>query len=233
MIMLAVCLAASGCGVIENAAHTLVVQPLNYCAHKDKYASHHRHREMADEAWESIETGATACTYSFDYELGFKDGYADFLDAGPGNTPALPPRRYWKGKYQNPAGHQSILDWYAGFRHGTNVAAESGWRQFVTLPSSFSAGPGPLDGLHSPVVVPAPEVIPSPPSSPGLDPPGLDPPVLDPPPPALEPASSELRMLEEVKTDAQFAPSQSGNQSNVWPQKGPDEVPMPSARPGG
>ena len=117
---------------------------------------------MAETAWLRIEQVNPSESFSPDYGYGFRDGFADYLDAGPGNVPALPPRRYWKGRYQSPDGHQAILDWYDGFAHGARVAAASGYRQFVTLPSYFS--PTFVSEVHSlPVVDPADaEVIPAP-----------------------------------------------------------------------
>lgn len=222
LIILLLGCAASGCSLIENAAHTLVIQPLHYCAHKDKYSSHHRHRQMAKDAWESIEAGAPRCTYSFDYGVGFREGYADFLDAGPGNTPALPPRRYWKGRYQTPTGHQAILDWYQGFRHGANVAAESGWRQFVTLPSPLSVEPAHLHTAPQAISTPPAELIPTPPPSQ----------LIDPPPSALEPADSGLRLLEEGGSDVLPVPLQpSINPPSSWPSNAPGGIPTPSVPP--
>jgi hypothetical protein len=162
LIVFWICCAASGCGLFGNAARTLVIEPLHYCACSDGYFSNHRHRRMAQDAWRQIERANPSLAYSPDYELGFRDGFTDFLDAGPGNVPVLPPRHYWKGRFQTPAGHQAILDWYGGFSHGAHVAAETGYRQYVTLPSYFS-GSLTSEHHHLPTVAhPTAEVIPIP-----------------------------------------------------------------------
>jgi hypothetical protein len=116
---------------------------------------------MAEAAWEQLECASAPGSYSPDYGFGFREGFADYLDAGPGDLPALPPRRYWQGRYQTPAGHQAILDWYAGFAHGARVAAASGYRQFVTLPSPFLSSAMELRPLPA-VAEPEAEAIPTP-----------------------------------------------------------------------
>jgi hypothetical protein len=117
---------------------------------------------MAADAWREIEQANLSVAYSPDYELGFRNGFTDYLDAGPGNVPVLPPRHYWKGRFQTPAGHQAILDWYAGFRHGAQFASATGYRQYVTLPSYF-AGSVAAEHHYLPMVGhPTAEVIPPP-----------------------------------------------------------------------
>jgi hypothetical protein len=130
---------------LGNAVRTLVVEPIHYCACSDAHFSNHRHRRLAEEAWGQIARANPSLSNSPDYGLGFRDGFTDYLDAGPGNVPLLPPRHYWKSRFQTPAGHQAILDWYDGFSHGAQVAAETGYRQYVTLPSIFSRGGGVVD----------------------------------------------------------------------------------------
>ncbi len=169
LLLLTIGCTASGCSLIENAAHTLVIEPIHFCTHSDRCFSHHRHQRMAETAWLRIEQANPSESFSPDYAYGFRDGFADYLDAGPGNIPALPPRRYWKGSYQSPTGHQAILDWYDGFAHGARVAAASGYRQFVTLPSYFSPTFAP--DVHSlPMIGPSDtELIPTPLPEPELD----------------------------------------------------------------
>jgi hypothetical protein len=170
---LLLCLATCGCSLIENAAHTLVIQPLDYCLPEEQCRSSERHRRLAAAAWEETVQAALAHTYSCDYASGFQEGFADYLDAGPGNVPALPPRRYWRTTYQTPRGHQAILDWYAGFREGALAAADSGYRKFATLPSPYltapefappeSHAPGSPTADIVPMDEPETEMIPAPP----------------------------------------------------------------------
>jgi len=190
IIILGVCWTTCGCSIIENAARTLVIEPIHYCAHSDKYLSHHRHQRMAEMTWKSIEQAKPRGMYSADYAFGFRDGFADYLDAGPGNMPTLPPRRYWKGRYQTPEGHQAILDWYDGFGHGAQVAAAGGYRQFITLPSVFSFVP--MADLHPlpPVFEAVPETLPTPAASMLPEPTQSNTPLLDPKRPDIPSALS-------------------------------------------
>src|SRR5207253_2309767 len=62
----------------------------------------------------------------------------DYLYAGgSGEPPPLPPRYYWKTRYETAEGHQAIADWFAGYRLGAAMAQESGYREWVTIPSSL------------------------------------------------------------------------------------------------
>ncbi len=99
---------------------------------------------MARRQWQQ-ET-ATACVRLDDYERephsiheqhGFEDGFVDFLVyGGTGNPPTLPPRRYWRMKYQNQNGYLAVQDWYRGFQHGVEVAQASGYRNYITVQTS-------------------------------------------------------------------------------------------------
>lgn len=168
---LLLCLASCGCSMLESGAHTLIVQPLDYCLPEELCRSSERHRRLATAAWHEFALGAMSNDYSGDYAIGFQEGFADFLDAGPGNVPALPPRRYWRACYQTPRGHQAILDWYEGFREGALAAADSGYREFATLPSPFlkstgtepPAPPAAEQNVVPPVETDA-ETIPAPPA---------------------------------------------------------------------
>ncbi len=162
LICCAACCAASGCRLLGNAVRTLVVEPIHYCACSDAKFSHHRHQRMAEETWADFAQANPSLSYSPDYGLGFRDGFTDFLDAGPGNVPLLPPRHYWKSRFQTPAGHQAIVDWYDGFSHGAQVAADTGYRQYVTLPSSFARGGAPVHHHEFPVGHMSAESIPTP-----------------------------------------------------------------------
>jgi hypothetical protein len=130
------CGLVSGCGPALNATRTLVIEPLQYCDSADKVIEWTRDEKLAKEAWEKV-GHANGQVYSKDYERGFKFGFADYLYAGgKGLPPPLPPRRYWKPKYESPAGYQAIEEWYAGYAHGAALAMASGARQFVPVPSS-------------------------------------------------------------------------------------------------
>jgi hypothetical protein len=56
---------------------------------------------------------------------------------GTGAPPPIPPRRYWKLKYRTPSGHQSVQDWYAGFRDGAAEARDCAYDRWKKIPSSL------------------------------------------------------------------------------------------------
>ena len=175
--ILGLCALAQGCGPITLATRTLVTEPVHYCTTKDNISEWHRNYKLAETAWAEIEKAhrghvrGADCNhgfsygrgdylnpsetvesppprYSADYAKGFKDGFADYLYAGgTGEPPPLPPRHYWKMRYETPEGHRAMEDWFAGFRHGAGVAQASGYREWVTLPSSLP--PADVPGQHT------------------------------------------------------------------------------------
>jgi hypothetical protein len=75
--------------------------------------------------------------FTIDQERGFEEGFVDYLIAGgTGHPPPLPPRRYWKAKFQTPDGQLAVQQWFRGYEHGAAVAEASGLRSLVTLPAS-------------------------------------------------------------------------------------------------
>src|SRR5438270_357635 len=136
LAILGLCMLGQGCGPITLGARTLVIEPIHYCYTGTNLAELHRDYHLADESWEAIAHADPGHTYSDDYAHGFKDGFADYLYAGgTGEPPPVPPRYYWKVRYETPEGHKAIEDWFAGFRHGAEVAQHSGYREWVIIPS--------------------------------------------------------------------------------------------------
>jgi hypothetical protein len=165
LVILGVCLLGQGCGPITLATRTLVIEPIHYCFITDNIVEMHRNYKLAEESWESIINTAPGHNYSLDYAEGFKEGFADFLYAGgTGEPPPLPPRNYWRSNYETPQGHQAIEDWFDGYRHGAAMAQQSGYRQWVTIPSSV---PPRVASSQIPSSV-TPESIGVPPSEPVL-----------------------------------------------------------------
>ncbi len=136
-------------------------------------------RRLANQAW--VHTLATAETpYSPAYADGFKRGFADQVRRnGPCEPPTYPPCRYRYPILRSPEQQQEITDWYAGFRHGAQVASQEGWRQGVVVPMSRPPLPAPLGVYYH-------ELIPTPPIPPA-DPPRLPPRFEELPPPRAEP----------------------------------------------
>lgn len=140
------CLVGSGCRLFDSFVRTTVVEPIQYASHLDEKLAKRRFRGMAHNAFETVRAHARAelddyeCEpFSVEYQLGFEDGFVDFLDAGgTGSPPTLPPRRYWKKQYQTPAGQRAAADWFTGYERGTATARESGLRQLIVVPVSDS-----------------------------------------------------------------------------------------------
>jgi hypothetical protein len=191
------CALSQGCGPITLATRTLIIEPVHYCTTLDNIKERHRDYKLAEAAWAEIEKPnhshghAAECNHSFgygsadyvnpaemdeaparpyspDYAMGFKDGFADYLYAGgTGEPPPLPPRYYWKMRYETPDGHQAMEDWFAGFRHGAGVARASGYREWVTIASSV---PPDARGARPPALL-LPDSTPAAPAGTMLPPP--------------------------------------------------------------
>jgi hypothetical protein len=177
--------AASGCGPLVNVARTVFVEPCEYCPQLDAYTEKKRDERMAAAAWCRVQKSAGE-PLSEDYGDGYQDGYVDYLFAGdPANPPALPPRRYFRARYETPVGHRAIEDWYAGYQRGVADARQSGLRQLVTVPTPV---PGPLvgDRLPNPVITGPPRDFEP---APAIIGPAMTAPPLDLPPPAPLPDS--------------------------------------------
>ncbi len=140
-LLAALCLMSCGCTLSDNLLKTAIIEPLHYNNYWDEKRQRHHFRKLARQELEAARATARAelddykCEpFSIDAERGFEAGFVDFLlYGGTGDMPTLPPRRYWRLNYQNPAGFQAIQDWYQGYQHGAAVAQASGYRDFVTL----------------------------------------------------------------------------------------------------
>lgn len=123
-----------GSSFLRGATRNFIETPIVlvddlYVAYRDKH--------RAKDAWEEVRREHPDLNYSKDYGLGFKEGFADYLDAGGnGQPPAVPPFRYRLAHYQTPQGYAAIQDWYAGFRHGAAVARTTGFRDTIVIPIS-------------------------------------------------------------------------------------------------
>jgi hypothetical protein len=152
---------------------------------------------------------------SEDYAHGFKAGFAEFLfRGGDGEPPLMPPLRYRDIRYQNERGYSAVQDWFAGYRHGSTLAHDSGARKWITGPSSLQAhleameahDHGPTGGTVEPLPLPPPLDLPPPQPLPKEDlPPPPQQKVLprdpagDDLPPLPEPVRLKIRKISEVR----------------------------------
>jgi hypothetical protein len=149
LLALAVCTLLSSCAFYGYGIRNLVHAPLDA---GDRCVRRQHLQKLADEAWEKVQEADPQTPHSVHFVLGFKSGFADYLETNrTGEPPLAPPWIYRSSHFDSPEGHQAIDDWFAGFRHGSVVAQESGYRQFVALPLSAQ----PLRGRRPPPTTPA------------------------------------------------------------------------------
>jgi hypothetical protein len=118
-----------GCHLTQTAAHNLMNEPIEYLDGKKLT------RRLRAEGLEVLRSQADLCNSSEDYSDGFVDGYADYLEYGGNNAPpAVPPLKYRRSKFLSPEGHARIHEYFTGFHAGSDSAARSGRRQFLTVP---------------------------------------------------------------------------------------------------
>lgn len=142
--VLVLAVVSPGCGLVGEAAHNVAFETrLRF----DEHAERKRDLSLAQGAWARFESAHAPGAHSADFADGFEEGFADFLYAGGAAAPTVvPPRRYWRPGYQDPAGQQAMHDWLLGFQQGADAARESGYREWMVVPSLATArvsGPGP------------------------------------------------------------------------------------------
>ncbi len=138
LLLLGTCILGAGCGHRVSFVRNLAYESARVT---DETALRARNWWYARTAWTEVERNHPYLAQSHSYECGFKEGFRDYLDAGPmSGPPPLPPRRYWNTLWKTPEGQLAISDWYAGFRHGMAAASASGQRELITVPSAFSSG---------------------------------------------------------------------------------------------
>ena len=142
--VLMLCVSSSGCRLTENLVRTMVIEPFAYARNLETKRERTHFLELANCALDRARSLAQAeldrydCEpFSVDEECGFVDGFVDFLEAGgTGHPPPLPPRRYWKARYENLVGYQAVQDWFTGYALGAGAAQETGYRDLITISAS-------------------------------------------------------------------------------------------------
>ena len=160
--MIGPCLFVAGCRLAGDISDNLV---FSTCLLYDECQAKTYYRHLARVAWAGFQADNPEHADSADFANGFKQGFADYLDAGDdGGQRQLPPLKYWKIRYQNPEGRSAIELWFAGFRAGVAAAKASGYRDFVVIPVANWV-PSPPDSLATMPGAPVP-VLPLPASAP-------------------------------------------------------------------
>jgi hypothetical protein len=196
LLALGACTVNPGCSLIATACRDITYDvKLQVQEHREE----HRYRQLADEA---LACGTCRQGSSPHHVRGFRDGFIDYLrGGGSGTPPPLPPRHYWGLKFQSPAGHQAIEDWYAGYREGAAAAQASGRREFAIVPTKselLPASPPPVPPPPPPMPLPPPATLgaplPAPPLLEQAPPPRPGPPPALPRPTSLPPAGAKVAL---------------------------------------
>src|SRR5437879_5050977 len=123
LLLFALCLWQAGCGFFCYAIQNLAQAPLDA---KDRCVMRQRFDDLAEVAWKKAHAKDPTPTCSIHYVRGFKDGYVGYLENGSPEPPGEPPWIYRTSHFETPEGIQAIHDWFAGYRHGAQVALASG-----------------------------------------------------------------------------------------------------------
>jgi hypothetical protein len=98
-----------------------------------------RNQILAQKGWNEWSWCYDELDYPFHFAKGFKAGYRDILSGGNGCQPTLPPRCYWKPKFQSPEGRCKTNAWFDGFSHGALAAQQDGFGNLNEIPMSPTA----------------------------------------------------------------------------------------------
>ncbi len=145
------CLSACGCDIYHTFKRTMITEPHQFNAVKDRHHSERENYAAAAVMWEEF-VQCSADVISPDYRDGFIQGAAETIRYGCTNqVPLVPHRRYWHRNYRNPEGRQAISDWFAGFEAGLNYVLTTGvdgWTKTIVtggLPPLFEMN---VDDYH-------------------------------------------------------------------------------------
>jgi hypothetical protein len=156
LLLLLVLLHSAGCSFLYYGAENVVNDPYNAA---QECAFRNRMRRFAREAWREICKTDGKC-YSAAHVEGFEDGFVDFIDAdGTGDPPGAAPAHLRRRLLKSDTGQIEIENWFAGFRHGVQVARASGLREKYVMPIPLPPKP-PQDPMPPHVVVPIPAADP-------------------------------------------------------------------------
>src|SRR5450755_1724794 len=139
----ALCILLAGCTPCDLVERTIKWEPSAFWWKSDRDRSRDVYRKWADQAWLQEGQGCASAASTSDYEVGFKTGFVDYVFAGgTGEPPPLPPRMFWNMDLRLPDGRERANQWFAGYRHGSRVARDSGYRELAQVQSSLSESPG-------------------------------------------------------------------------------------------
>lgn len=131
------------CSPCYLAGRTLIGEPSRYSIRVDRKRSLSLYRTWAEQEWQQVaDSCAVDCPLTPDYRAGFVTGFVDFVYAGGSGEPSpIPPREYWNISQRSPQGKERVNQWFSGYRHGTRVAHDGGYREAGTIQLSLAALP--------------------------------------------------------------------------------------------
>lgn len=157
-IAAAICVVPSGCTVCQSLQRTMRHEPATYPWKHDRKRSIEVYRRWAEQAWLEAAASCPDMLSDGDYSLGFHDGFVDFVYAGgTAEPPPVPPRQYWNAALRSPDGKQRADQWFAGYRHGAQVARDGGYRELGTIRTTLV--PTAFDPYET-EIEPVPEIAP-------------------------------------------------------------------------
>ncbi len=127
----------SGCTIWQSARRTLRQEPHEFSWEHDRGTSKTLYLSWADTAWQEARGyAAPENQSSYDYEWGFREGFAEYCyGGGNGEPPGAPPRPYWHAFKRMSPERNTVDQWYSGYRHGAKVARTGGYREQAILRS--------------------------------------------------------------------------------------------------
>jgi len=142
-----------GCTVCRQTRRTMLEEPAQFSADKDRERTLATYRMWAESAWRRERGACSAFSASDEYSLGFRDGFVDYVYAGgTGEPPPVPPHKFWNVAWRTASGQAAAADWFAGYRHGAGVARDGGFRQQAVVLPSLGSITG--HGLHPDLMPP-------------------------------------------------------------------------------
>jgi hypothetical protein len=95
----------------------------------------HKLDVAADDAWRKVVDHCAGRTLSSGYAEGFHTGYIEYVEGGgDGIPPTAPPYCMRCDVLRSPDRQQLIIDYYAGYKQGADVAKFEGLRDLVVVP---------------------------------------------------------------------------------------------------
>lgn len=132
-LVLAVWTLVSGCEVVQ-VIDPIAVQLIDSL---DESVAQVHHELIAEFAWLRWSGLFQDQPHHLDFASGFRSAYVDVINGGSGESPVLPPKRYWRRFYENAWGRGKAEAWFTGYAYGAIAAEQDGAGNWYELPLSL------------------------------------------------------------------------------------------------